>query len=87
MRNIAARFERLEDALGALGCTCPPLSVLLEAADSPLSQDETEARMAARAGCPVHARPTGLLVIIRRFGGGALTHTGNAPNRRGHGRL
>jgi hypothetical protein len=84
MRNLTARLDRLEDSLGALGCTCPPFNVLFEAADNPLSRDEIEAPLAARGSCVVHADATGLVVTIRIFGRRPLGGTGRAPIRHGH---
>jgi hypothetical protein len=82
MRDIAARLERLEGALSAVGCTCAPVIVLFAHADNPLSPKEIAAQAATRSTCGVHAEPTGQLVIIRSFGVAPLGPTGIAPMKR-----
>ncbi len=73
MRSLASRLAALEEHFAVQACTCPPLTVLHQAAAALLTEEEIRSRVPS--DCPVHrGKPQTLVVCIKHYSPIGATH-------------
>lgn len=64
MSSLRQRIDRLEEQLVDRKCTCPPIMVIRERDDVPLSDAEEAAQLARFPSCVVHGAAPGVSVVV-----------------------